>query len=310
MSSRAIFLPLSLALVALPMGSTAVAKTDAAKVEKKEKKPSINPYTELQKGNKYASWNNSGGFKRAVKHYKRVLQADPVGFPYAYLNLGEVNKALKRCPAAVLAFQGYLAVSDPSDGASAKQARRGIRECSAADWASLQVSARPAEGLEILVDGHLLARDKDLSPVVIAPGSYELVVRATDYIPVTETIKVTRGADGEGLARTFELERKTFFGKVNVNVLHEGKPLEGVTITLEPRELDKANANASSVSMSANAESGSSLATGKYYLSVEVDGYRRWIRNIYVTRDSEQTVEVNLVRALPDSLRPSEPATP
>ena len=307
MSSRAILLPLSLALVALPMGTTAVAKTDA-KAEKAEKKPEINPYTELQKGNKYASWNNSGGFKRAVKHYKRVLKADPVGFPYAYLNLGEVNKALKRCPDAVLAFQGYLAVSDPSDESSAKQARRGIRECSAADWASIEVSARPVEGLEILVDDHMLARGKDLSSTVIAPGSYELVVRATDHVPVVETIQVTRGADGAGLSRTFELERQTFFGKVAINVLHEGKPLEGVTVTLEPKKLDKADPSASSVAIPANAEDGDAqLATGKYFMAVEIEGYRRWIRNIYVTRDSEQTVEVNLVRALPDTLRPDAP---
>lgn len=306
MSSRAILLPLSLALVALPMGA-AVAKTNA-KTEKAEKKPEIDAYSELQKGNKYASWNNKGGFKRAVKHYRRVLQADPVSFPYAYLNLGEVNKALGRCPDAVLAFQGYLAVGDPGDEASAKQARRGVRECSAADWTSLAVSARPVEGLEILVDDHMLARGGDLSSIVIAPGSYELVVRATDHVPVTETIQVTRGADGAGLERTYELERQTFFGKVSVSVLHEGKPLEGVTVTLEPKELDKADPGAANVSLPANAEGdGAELATGKYFLAVELDGYRRWIRNIYVTRGSEQTVEVNLVRALPDTLRPDAP---
>ncbi len=305
MSSRAMFLPLTLALVALPLG-VASAKPEPAKSSKaaKKKKPEINPYAELDKGNKYASWNNSGGFKRAVKHYGRVLQADPVSFPYAYLNLGEVNKALKRCPAAVLAFQGYLAVSDPSDEGSAKQARRGIRECTLAGWPTLSISARPLEGLEILVDGHMLSRGADLAPVTLAPGSYEVVVRASEHVPFTETINVVRAADGSGTSRTLQLDRQTFFGQVDVNVSHDGKPLEGVTVTLEPKKLDKPDPDAPIVSLTIGADSKPvELATGKYFLEIEIEGYRRWIRNVYISRDSEQSIDVNLARSLPSALR-------
>ena len=285
-ATKTILLAACLAFVASP----ALAQDGS----KKKKKKTLSPYVEMDKGNKYASWGNTGGFKRASKHYKNVITADPTGFPYAYLNLGEVSKGLKRCQVAVLAYHGFIAVADPADTDSIKQAKQGIRECVLSDWPRLSVASTPEDGRLIFVDGFLLGNGKNVETIVVAPGDYEVTVKATDHVTLSESVKVSRG-DGKALVeRSFELEKQTFFGKVRVDVSFEGEPVPGAKVTLEPKVLDKTNPSAETFATVSPMKEDQKLATGKYFLKVEAEGYQPWIRNIKVSRDSVQTVDVRL----------------
>lgn len=264
-----------------------VRKEQKAKKAKKAKK--VNPAKYLLRANRLAS---AGALKRSIPHYNKAIKSGQEQYPIAHFNLGEVYKAQKKCGPAVLHYQAFLALGQDAD--TIKLSKRGVRECARAEWQTLSVQVEPVLDSTVLVDGNIVALGKPLKALTLASGRYDLEVRVRDYITHKETIKIQK----EPVARTFKLERQTFFGTAKMELA-----VEGARVSLEPKLLDKVDPSIQKRVWMTPIKNEIRLPTGKYFLEVKKKGYDRWIRNIYVRRDSETLVQINLTKSLPSEIQ-------
>lgn len=276
------------AALSLGVAAGAVAQEDA---EKKEEGPQYDPYEEFVRANRLVSY---GGYSRAVKHYERALRGDPVSYDIAHFNLGEVWRARDKCDEAAFHYQAYLQIG--RDEEALELSREGLEQCIKKDWGTLALQIEGAEGVPAIhINGFVFTRGTKLEPIKLPPGSYEIEVEATDYIPASRTLELDRE---QNLEQAIELERELFFGSVSVEV-----DQKGATVKLIPKELDKSSSEIDPVVKTSPVQGAVKLPTGKYLLEVTHEDHDRWIRHVYVTRDNESSVRVRMTRSLPPELR-------
>lgn len=259
-----------------------------------EKKPAkkINAYAELVRANRFAS---AGAISRSIPHYINALKADPENYGVAHFNLAEVYKAKKKCDLAGFHYQAYLLTSRDED--TKVLAKEGLNACNQNKWKTLSVSPKP-KNAEILIDGFLFSKG-DLVGVVLPPGDYEMITRAVDHEPKTQSISM-----GEAPVKLdVALEKFTFYGTLGFEVKHRGKALDGAQVKLVAKEVDKAGLSVPDKQLTMPSKETFKLPTGKYFIEVTAPGYDRWIRNVYVTRDSDNLVLINMNQSLPEEIR-------
>lgn len=248
-------------------------------------------YEEFSRANRLVSY---GGYSRAIPHYKRALVADSANYSIAHYNLGEVYRAKGDCASAAFHYQAYVNIGN--DEESIELSKRGARECAGRDWGSLKVAVADSSSASISIDGFEVSYTGQLGEFMLAPGKYKVVVNQNDHIAQERVIEVE--ANQGALEESFTLEKMTFFGKVGVTV-----NVDDATVKIIPKQLDKANERVEAISATSPHKTIHEFPTGKYLIEVDRDGYDRWIRHVYVTRGSEQVVEVRLSESLPDWLR-------
>jgi len=268
------------------LGILAGASVATAGDGKKEK---IDAYKELTRANTLAS---RGALTRAIPHYEAVIEAEPINYAIASYNLGEVLKAKSECPKAVLRYQAYMNLG--TDDSTKRASKQGVKDCTLSEWGALKFEVTPPESLELYIDGILIATSVPAESIVLAPGSYKVRVEVADHEVIEEKVEI----DAEEVTRSFAPEKMTFFGTAEISV-----DQDGAKISLTPKALDKANPDAKPIETTSPAAEPMKLATGKYFLEVTKPGYRRWIRNIYITRDAPTPVEVRLTADLPSEIQ-------
>jgi hypothetical protein len=283
--------------IALAVGFVAapVLAQDDGEGEGAEKEEKIDPYAELQRANKLASYN---AWTRSIPHYKKVIEAAPRQFPIAHFNLAEVYRVKEECKPAVLYFEAYLRVGN--DQGAIRDAKKAIKTCKRGKkTAKLDVKATPADVTTIKIGGAIFAEDGTLEGLELLPGEYEIELSAADHIPSSKTVELD---EGEERTVSVELIHKTYFGTMKVNV-----DKDGATVTVEPLELDAPDSPETpddiDFELDSPMEKARKLPTGKYSVLVEKKDYDRWIRYVRVERDQETTVNVELTRSLPEEIR-------
>lgn len=334
-TSRGLFLCLFIALAAPASviaqdGDRKGAKGDKEKKEeKKEEKKKLpwQAYDEFARGNKLVAY---GGYSRAVKHYKRALAVDPDNYTIAHFNLGEIYMAQENCADAIVHYQIYAL--EGRDAEAVGFAKEGITKCKKLNptWATLSMSTErkyPKKGEDelmatIAVRGYVLSQEGKLEGFVLPPKlpsdkedfekerrargghaaqaeaektSYDVEVTATDFMP--ESLSLTAPA-GEAITRSVTLEKLTFYGKLAISV-----DVEGASIKLTPKAVDKPTETPDPFSGTSPLSSELELPTGKYLLEVNSEGYDRWIRHVYITKDNSASVTVSLVKSLPPEIQ-------
>lgn len=269
-------------------GKDGKAKAEEAKEPEEPEEPKINVYAEMAKANKLA---NAGAYSRAVPLYERVLEADPDNYAIAHFNLGEIYKIRNKCKPAAFHYQAYLMTG--RDEETLKHARAGLRQCLQPSSATLSVRIAQPEG-EVYINGFLFKRG-ELTPIQLPSGEYKVEARASDHATQTRMIKLK---DQEPQQLEMSLERFTFFGLLKVEV---DKP--GAVVRVSPVKLDKVDETAQPVQVSSPMTAPIKLATGKYFVEIEREGYMRWIRNVQVTREGTTLVEARLTQELPEEIR-------
>jgi hypothetical protein len=263
-------------------------KGDKAEEPKEPEEPKINVYAEMAKANKLA---NAGAYSRAVPVYERVLEADPDNYAIAHFNLGEIYKIRNKCKPAAFHYQAYLMTG--RDEETLKHARAGLRQCLQPTSATLAVRIAQPEG-EVYINGFLFKRG-ELTPLQLPAGEYKIEARAIDHATQARTIKLK---DQEPQQIEMSLERFTFFGLLKVEV---DKP--GALVRISPLALDKPDETAQPMQVGAPMAAPVKLATGKYFIEIEREGYMPWIRNVQVTREGTTLVEARLTQQLPEEIR-------
>lgn len=275
---------LSMALLVGLSASVALAQQDTAS--------DIDAASEFARANRLAS---AGAITRSIPHYENALKADPVKYRQAHYNLAEAYSFKKRCPEAVILYHAYLALEEREE--DIKDAREGLAECTAGKkTGTLRVDISPTDGAEIQIGEFVVARDQSLEAIEVLTGEYSVEVRATDHVPESHTLSVQ--AD-QTQKLSVELDKKLFFGTLRVQVDQEGANVE-----IESRELDSERADDASLQLESPVDEAQKLATGKYFIEVTKPGYRRWIRNVRVSRDDQLSVDVRLQKQLPEAIRP------
>jgi tetratricopeptide (TPR) repeat protein len=258
---------------------------DSSAQEKKERE--FNAYAMMFRANQLA---NAGSYTRAVPLYVEVLKREPESNSIAHFNLAEINKARGRCVAAAFHYQAYLLTGRDAD--SLRMARSGLKECLRPDAPTLEVRVEQP-GAEVRVNGFLLSRGP-LAPTQFPAGIYQVEVTATDHNTQSGEVNIKREA-GVFVA---SLEKLTFFGELEIKVEQPG-----ASIKIVPRELDKPDSTAPEKAGTSPMKAPVKLATGNYFIEVNLDGYNRWVRNVRVSRDATNQVEVKLNKALPEEIR-------
>lgn len=251
----------------------------------------INPAWEFNRANRLAS---AGAVTRSIPHYEKVLKAAPAQYPQAHFNLAEVYRFKDNCRKAVLLYNAYMAFEKGEQNRA--DAKKGIAKCTAGKkTGTLSVELAEKSDSKVLVDGYILGQNGGFEEATLLPGEYAVQARAKDHLPTTEKVAV---AADEAAEKSFDLEKKLFYGTVKVDVSQKG-----ATIKLEPKKLDSPKAQDEVISLTSPMEKPKKLATGKYFLEVTKDGYDRWIRNIYIKRDDQTSVQVEMSKALPAAIR-------
>ncbi len=278
------------ALLLIASSAPAIAGEEAEKKGEKETEK-INASWEFARANRLAS---AGAITRSIPHYEKVLEAAPEKFPQAHFNLAEVYRFKEECRKAVLLYNAYLTFEQDEDNRA--DAKKGIEQCKAgaAKTGTLTVDVEPKSDGRVIVDGYILGHNAGFDEAELLVGEYTVEARATDHVSQTEKVEIQ---DGKEAKFDFELDKKLFHGTLSVDVSEKG-----ATIKLEPKELDSPRASKEAITVESPLEKPKKLATGKYFLEVTKPGYDRWIRNIYIKRDEETSVQIKLSRALPAAI--------
>lgn len=305
---------LAAALISLaPLAARADTETDdepaakpAARAEAKpEEKPKINAYAEMAEGNKWAVWANRTrddkqarfSMRRAARHYKRAAEAAPITYAVAHYNLGQIHQALGDLDQATFHYRAYLATGQEEGTRAAAEAA--LKQCVQADWPLLTVAVTPVEGVEIKVNGTVLARRGDaLKGVVMPPGEYAIEVHADDHTDQRRTVTLKRGTPPPSEAVTLALTKMTFYGTISVSMEQKD-----ARVRLVPRQLDKPDAMTQAADFGNVPSKPVKLPTGKYLLEVTHPDHFKWVRHVHVRRDADTPVEVKLSRLPPPELR-------
>ncbi len=263
----------------------------AEEEKKKADKPKYNAYKEFTKANRLVSY---GGYSRAIKHYERALKVEPDQYTIAHFNLGEIYRAKSDCAKAVLHYQIY--VLNGRDDEALQFSKEGIAECTKRDaWGRISVDASATPGATIKLDEWILSRDPTVEEAIVPPGAYKITVEAKDHLPDSKTVKIEPESEIE---ETFDLEKRVFYGEMKVTI-----DQKGATFKVIPKKLDKPSLEQKALTHTAPMEEPIKLPTGKYLLEVTHEGYDRWIRHIYITRDNESLVNVTMYKSLPPEIR-------
>lgn len=257
--------------------------------EEKKSKPAYDAYEEFAKANKYVSY---GSYSKAIPHYERVLAVEPLTYNIVHYNLGEIYRAKKNCVKAVFHYTAYLGTG--SDAEALDLSKKSIAECDTSSWPALTVTATP-DNATIKIDGFIFTQGGKLENVKLGPGTYEVEVEAPEYIAQMRPVSLE---SKKAASERFDLEKQTFFGSVLVAV---DQP--GATLKLIPKNLDKPELSQGELALTSPLKEPAKLPTGKYLLEVNLNGYDRWIRHIYITRDQKTDVDVRLTKALPIELK-------
>lgn len=252
----------------------------------------INAYEELVRANRFAS---AGALSRSIPHYINALKADPVNYGVAHYNLAEVYKSKRKCDLAGFHYQAYILSS--RDEATKVLAREGLNACNKSKWKTLSVLPSP-KNAQVLLNGFLFSSG-ELSGVVLPPGEYELQTRLADH--KSNTQKVVMGDDP--IKVNVSLEKFTFYGSLGFKVQHRGKVIEGASVKVLAKSVDKADVKVDPLAVTMPSSKKFKLPTGKYFIEVNAEGYDRWIRNVYVTRDSDNLVLISMKQSLPEEIR-------
>ncbi len=258
------------ALVALSLAWGAVALADGGKKKGEEK---VNVEALLLQADKDAT---RGRFKKAIPSYKKVLQNSPNAYPAVYFNLAEISRELKDYTEAALLYQRYLdLVPDAEDKVAVE---RRIKECERSLYkpGKLRVMLEGPETTLLIVNG-IPAAEGNKIDLLLAPGKYTLVARATDHIAARSVVEVLASSDREV---SMGLKKKTFYGQFAPKVEPEGAAIfiDGQQVgTVPVKEPIK-------------------LEAGKHFVEFKKDGYHRWIRNVVIERDEVFELEVNMQR--------------
>jgi len=90
----------------------------------------------------------------------------------------------------------------------------------------------------------------------------------------------------------------TFYGTLAISV-----DVEGSSVKLIPKVVDKPTETPEPFSGTSPLDKELKLPTGKYLLEVNNDGYDRWIRHVYITKENATSVSVSLSKSLPPEIQ-------
>lgn len=286
-------------------GAKAEGKAEDKAGDKAAEKPKVNAYEEMAEGNKWAVWANRTrddkqakfSMRRAARHYKRAVEAAPVTYAVAHYNLGQIYQALGELDQAAMHYRAYLATGE--DAGTRAAAEGAIKQCVQADWPRLTVSVTPVESALVTVNGVVLARRGDaLKDVPMPPGDYTILVHVEDHGDQTRTVSLKRGTPPPSEVVTVALEKMTFYGTFSLSLEQKD-----ARVRLLPKQLDKPGAMAQAADFGNVPSKPVKLPTGKYLLEVTHPEHFKWVRHIYIRRDSDTPVEVKLSPLPPPELR-------
>ena len=282
----------SLSIVFTTVAACALIVPAVAKDKAKKKTEYINAYEELTIANKYAA---AGAISRSVPHYLKVLKADPINYAVAHYNLAEVYKAKKKCTKAGFHYQAYI--MSGRDAATKKAATAGMKACGSDNWSALTVSAKPAEA-NVTVNGFLFGQGDAVKSVKLPKGTYAIHVTATDHSAQKRSVELSGDQ-----SVSVSLDKMTFYGNLGFSVRYKGKPVKGAIVKVTPKKIDKSTLKVDAMTLTTPVKKSFKLPTGKYFIEITTPGFDRWIRNVYVTRDSNNRVDISLTQSLPSEIK-------
>jgi len=213
-------------------------------------------------------------YDKAIDKFTQVVQADPIQYPNAYYNLGELLRFKKRCVKASLAYQRFLELSP--DVPDRKAIEKHITTCRNGflrpGKATIRVTG-PGTPI-IMVDGMPVSTKPD-TKLHLPAGKYRIKVKAQDFQTFTGSIEVLEGGDRD---MDVTLKAQTYFGELELTVNVEGAQVSidgnslGATPLKEPVK----------------------LTAGKHFVELTKAGYHRWIRNVHINRDDVYKLDVTM----------------
>ena len=136
----------------------------------------------------------------------------------------------------------------------------------------------PIEGATVAINNETLTtNDYGVATISLVNGTYPFIVSKEGYVNITDNVVI----NGEDVNMLFDMEPVTF--EITFHAVHEGTPLQGVTILVDGRELitdDSGNAVAQ-------------LANGNYIYTALKDGYNS-AEGSFVVDNGDQTITVNM----------------
>ncbi len=285
-----VFLGVLLGVLATPVVSAESEESDDT--EKSEE--SIDARAVFNRANQLAG---RGALTRSISQYEKLLENAPDKYPSAHFNFAEVLKAKGNHRRALVHYQAYLMLGD--DSGTRSDAERGVQQVKAQVWdkklATLSVGIEPETESTLGLDGFVVAKNQDIEQMTLLAGEYSLSADAVDHLPQDKTVTLERE---EAKSVSFDLTKKTFFGKADVSVNEDG-----ATVKFHPEGLDASGGPEEPVTKKSPLEEPVELETGKWLLEVTKPDYHRWVRYIQIKRDKKKSVDVQLEKKLPEEIR-------
>jgi tetratricopeptide (TPR) repeat protein len=284
---------MGLAMVLAPQMVSAQSSGEDNKKKEEQEEPEIDAHAELTRANKLAS---RGAITRSVTHYENVLKAAPDRYPSAYYNLAGVMVRKEKYKRALLLYEAYRWMGGAGSDADGK---KGIAKIKAKIWnkklATLSVDIEPEQKAKIVVDGLVIAQNRDIEGMTVLAGEYTVESEVVDHFPEKKTVTLEK--EGEESVK-LEPRMKVFYGKAAATVNEEG-----ATIKFKAEELKSSEAEGKTVVKKSPLEEPVELATGKWLVEVKKKNFHRWVRYIDVRRDEKSSVQVKLEEKLPEEIR-------
>ncbi|MFT7581908.1 MAG: hypothetical protein ACI9MR_003589 [Myxococcota bacterium] len=220
--------------------------------------------------------------KQAIRHFEKALSMRNQSSDIFY-NLVQVADAAKDWKRVATYATGFLHIEDGTNDAREIIAKRrnALRKLERSGIKPVTyVFDFGKEGWEVFVDDVPLSTNK-VTEVPLLPGSHAVSVRQYDHHPWTQTLEVEPGATPQNL--TGALEKMVYKGKLEIATT----PAEGVAVFVDDKLVGKTPMKPLE------------LATLRYLVRFEKDGYDSWVRYVTIEKDKTQTLKPALEKSPP-----------
>ncbi|MEM1349443.1 MAG: hypothetical protein AAGI01_12850, partial [Myxococcota bacterium] len=219
----------------------------------------VDPDYHLKRANRLMRY---GGMSRAMKHYKIVLDHDPLSYVGVHFIMGQLHEWKGEPREAGILYQSYLALGQDSE--ALKQAREGLRRVRNREWSTLSVDVDSDASGVIKLNGYIVAMDKDLEELWLPRGTYTVEVALEDHHPEVLEAKIT----GEEVSLSAAPQKKTYFGGLLVQTSARDTPVEGATVVVRQEKWDGEEPLEQEIRVSTPMEEPLALPTGVYFIEV------------------------------------------
>jgi hypothetical protein len=222
--------------------------------------------------------------REAYETYRRLIDVAPKAYPTALYVASSLALELGKCGDAVLLFRGYSKLREQADSL---ESPTGLTDCKdRLEQGQVKVRVKPKRRVELFVDGVFLVKTRKRPTLQIPTGTRSVRVETEGFESAQSDVTVEEDDD---ITVQFQLQEADNSGALRLDVNESG-----ATVRIAPRDLANEDTPIRPIVRETPIGRPIELTPGAYFLEIEKEGFKRWIRNLNIGTNQKKELNVQL----------------